>query len=668
MPSINGLNFSGLATGIDTQKLVDGLLAVDKSRVSVLQTRQANVTLLNNTFDSLKTQVADLQTRAQSLGRVVNGPFDGRKVASSDEAIATAAAGSSAAPGTYSFVVKKLAKAHQIASTGLADQNALLQTGSFTLKVGTGATTTVNVNASNNTLQGVASAINASGADVTASVINDGSAQPYRLLLTSKKSGLSNNVQVDTSGLSGTGAALNLTQTIQSGVDAEVSLGDGAQAITINSATNKLESFIPGVTVNLVTADPAKTVTLTVSNDLDKAKTAITDFVDSYNKVVDFISSRTGYDAATKQGGLLLGNGDAYAIQNTIARAVGGVVDGVNQKANRLSALGITFDNKGKLSVDSAKLDAAFNGQIEGVGLDDVRRAFALAGTSSNVGVSFIAGTGKTLATADSSVGVKITSVATQGVLTGSAVGSLVIDSSNDNLNLTINGKSASIALTQKTYASVAELAQEIQGKIDGDATFGANLVSVRAESGALKITTTAYGSASAVKVTGGDGLTNLGFTANQTGTGSDVVGKFLVGGQEELATGKGQILTGKSGNETTDGLQVKVVLTQAQLDPSPTTPEAEVNVTVGLAAQLDRALNPSLDVIAGRFAAIKKGYTRDFDQFQKTIDEQNVRIAAKQASLVTRFAAMESAVSKLQALGTQLGAQFAGLSQLSAR
>ena len=43
---------------------------MDKARVTALKTRQANVTLLSNTFDSLKTQVADLQTKAQALAQV----------------------------------------------------------------------------------------------------------------------------------------------------------------------------------------------------------------------------------------------------------------------------------------------------------------------------------------------------------------------------------------------------------------------------------------------------------------------------------------------------------------------------------------------------------------------------------------------------------------------
>src|SRR5262249_6544733 len=112
----SGLKFAGLASGVDTDKMIEGLLAVQTARVTTLQQRQDKVTLLQTTFKALETQVLDLQTQAARVGRVANGAFDGRKVTVSDEGLVKAAAGSSAAAGSYTFKVNNLAKAHQIAS------------------------------------------------------------------------------------------------------------------------------------------------------------------------------------------------------------------------------------------------------------------------------------------------------------------------------------------------------------------------------------------------------------------------------------------------------------------------------------------------------------------------------------------------------------------------
>ena len=53
------------------------------------------------------------------------------------------------------------------------------------------------IDGTNDTLQGLANAMNNAGAGVTASVVNDGSGNnPYRLLLTSNQSGADNTIQI----------------------------------------------------------------------------------------------------------------------------------------------------------------------------------------------------------------------------------------------------------------------------------------------------------------------------------------------------------------------------------------------------------------------------------------------------------------------------------------
>src|SRR5262245_9601298 len=118
------LNFTGLASGVDTDKMVDGLLAVQQARVTSLQNRQDLYGGLQATFKTLEVQVLDLQTQAWRVARTANGAFDSRTTQVSQPDLVKAAAGSSAVAGTYSFKVNSLAAAHQIASAGIADANA----------------------------------------------------------------------------------------------------------------------------------------------------------------------------------------------------------------------------------------------------------------------------------------------------------------------------------------------------------------------------------------------------------------------------------------------------------------------------------------------------------------------------------------------------------------
>src|SRR5439155_17816627 len=103
-----------------------------------------------------------------------NGVLAIRSVASSDQSLVTAAAGNGATPGVYNVRVNSLARAHQIASQGFDSADSTITQGTLQLKVGSGATT-ITIDSTNNTLQGLANAINGSGVGVAAAIINDGS-------------------------------------------------------------------------------------------------------------------------------------------------------------------------------------------------------------------------------------------------------------------------------------------------------------------------------------------------------------------------------------------------------------------------------------------------------------------------------------------------------------
>src|SRR5438552_5857713 len=158
MSSLSGLTFSGLASGIDTGKIIDGLTSLYQQQISSLQSRKDALTHKQTTFSGLEAQLLDLQTQVGRLARSVSGAFDGRTANSSDTTVLTAAASSSAQPGVYSLEVRSLAQAQQVASGGVTDLNAALKQGTVQIQVGSGATTTVTIDSSNNTLQGPATA------------------------------------------------------------------------------------------------------------------------------------------------------------------------------------------------------------------------------------------------------------------------------------------------------------------------------------------------------------------------------------------------------------------------------------------------------------------------------------------------------------------------------
>lgn len=649
--SSTGLNFSGLATGIDSSKIIEGLTAIGQKRVDQLTAQKRTVTLRQTTMASLEAKVLDLQGQLSRVGRSVAGAFDGRTASSSDKDALGVTASSSAVPGTYSFTVTALAQANAVASDGFADPGARIKEGTFAFRVGSGEEKTVTIGPSNNTVQGLADAINNAGGDVRASVINDGSATPFRLMLTATRSGAANAIQMTNNLTAGTGADINpAATTVQAAADASVQLGSGVGAITVKSPTNQLNSLIPGATLTLTKADPAKPITVTVAADTAAAGKAVEDLVASFNQIVEFVDERDNFDPATGSTGTLLGNRDVTELLADLTGVLTSAVPGVKTAANRLSTVGVTITDKGRLELDKAKLERVLGGQEPGVSLTDVKRLFALTGTSSNDGVSFLLGSDKTKATpAGKPYQVNVTAPATRAAVTAASPPSpsVVIDNTNNTLAVTVNGvKSSNLTLTAGTYTP-ATLAAMLQTVLNSDPPIQANQVSVDLASGSIRVSSAKYGSGSSVEMTSGTALSALGFIGGEKASGTNVAGSFTVGGKTEAADGIGQVLSGSGGNANTDGLQVLVTA------PAATT--ADLDVTHGVASRLNAVLNKYLDPVNGRFKTIDNGYDANAADLDKTIARQNALIDAKKDSLLRQFSAMETAVSRLKNLGTQL-------------
>ena len=649
----NGLTFGGLATGINTDTLIAGLTKLNQQLIDTLKARQADVVSKQTTFAALQGKLFDLQAKTAGLARAAGGAFDGRTATPSDPAVVSAAAGTAAAPGTYTFTVTALAQAHQVASAGFADPHAQVKEGTLTLKVGSGAATTITVDGRNNTLQGLADSINAAGGEVRASVLNDGSGgTPYRLVLTATKTGAANTIAVTNNLAAGAGAAINPTaKTYQAAADATVQVGSDPLNV-VKSATNQVNGMIPGVTLNLLKTS-AGPVTVTVAHDTAAAAKAVTDFVTSYNAVQDFIRDQSSFDADTKAAGTLLGNRDAAGLADDLSAALSAAIPGLTGAVNRMSAVGLSFDERGRLNLDSAKLNQALSGQ-NGTTPADVKRLFGLTG-SAGPGVTFVAGSDKTVPTGATPYQVMVTAAATRASVTASSplvtdgmTGLVTINPPNTALSLKLNGLAAvGITIEPGTYTP-EQVAALIQQKINAAQTAGGPQVAVGVDgTGRLTITSQQYGSVSRVEITGGTQLAPLGFAGTESAAGTDAAGKFVTDGGEEAAAGSGQTLTGRAGNGRTDGLVVRATA------GSPGT--TSLTVTQGLAGRLNEVLGKYLDPTAGRFKGINETYQKSIQDYDTSITKQNDMMEAKKEELTRRFAAMESAVNGLKGLQTQL-------------
>jgi flagellar hook-associated protein 2 len=233
----SGVSIQGLVSGLNTDQIVQALLAPQQQEITNLQNQQNTITQRETIYASIQADLTALQSAVNSLTSTTNNVFDGLTATSSNTNLATAAASSGAQPGEYSFTVNSLAQAQEIASQGFDSANSSITQGTFQFQVGSGAVNTVTIGSTNDTLQGLASAINNANAGVTASIVNDGSSsQSYHLLLTANKSGTANAVTI-TNNLAASGGGAMRPELNSTYVGSAVTAGNWSGTSTPTSNT-----------------------------------------------------------------------------------------------------------------------------------------------------------------------------------------------------------------------------------------------------------------------------------------------------------------------------------------------------------------------------------------------------------------------------------------------
>lgn len=562
---------SALSTsGLDVNGLVTQLMTVEQQPITKLATKTASYQAKLTAFGTIQGAMYSFQSALSSLKNA--STFQAVTATASDTTILSASALTSAAPGSYSLEVTSLAQSQKLVATGQTGVATPIGTGTATTlsfdfgtiagtatagKYAAGATftsagggiKTVTIDSSNNSLQGMRDAINAAAIGVTASIINDGSTTPYRLVLTSN-TGAANSMKITAAGDATVSALLandpaagpagqNLTESV-TGLNANLKIN----GISVSKSSNTVSDIIPGVTLNLtkITTSP---ITLNVAQDTAAITKSVNDFATAFNALNKTLKDVSSYDPATKKGAVLQGDATVRNLQAQLRGVLN--TPGAGSLAS-LSQIGVTFQRDGSLAVDSAKLSSVMQSNFSGIaGL------FASTGSTSD---SLTIYNSTTAATKPGSYALNVTQIATQGNETGTAAPTTLIIAagSNDTLNMNINGINATITLTAKTYASAQDLATELQSKINSNTTLaGAGIaVSATLNGGKISVTSNSYGATSSVIATGGNGMSNIFGTAIST-TGVNVTGSI----NGVSAVGVGQLLTAGSGDA--QGLSVMV-------------------------------------------------------------------------------------------------------------
>lgn len=380
MASISNL---GAGTSLNLNDLYTQLETAEQSKLNIITRQQSTYNAQLSAWGKLQSTLQSLQTATANLGKV--DTWSSTTVSSTNTAF-TATSTSGAAVGSYTVNVGQIAKAQALTTTSQTSNTAQLGattggTRDITItQPGTKTPLKVTLSDSDTSLNGIANAINKSGGNVNATVVKakDGD---YRLMLTSKSTGVSGDMTVSVTGddtlqgvigydsASKTGA-MNLQSASQ---NAKVTVNN----IQIERESNTISDVLPGVTLSLKSESKAdENLELTRSTDANKK--AITDWVAAYNSLQSTIASLTKYvkvDPGTAQSsdsGPLIGDSQVRSVQADLRGLLTEVQDSGAYKL--MTQLGITQDPNigadgalGNLKIDDKKLPQALTDNPEGV-------------------------------------------------------------------------------------------------------------------------------------------------------------------------------------------------------------------------------------------------------------------------------------------------------------
>ncbi|MDM0085155.1 flagellar filament capping protein FliD [Variovorax sp. J31P179] len=378
----------GVGSNLDLATLLTQLQTAESQPLVALDAKAKSYTSKLSAYGTVQSALSVLQTAAKKLSDPAL--FQSVTGTPTVSGILAASSTDASSAGNYSITVSQLAQSQSAIAAGQASTTTAIGNGKITIDFGTitggtldpatgqysGATFAadasrvakpITIDPSNNTLAGIREAINGADAGVTASIVNDGSGTPNRLVLVSTQTGEASSMRISVDGdaalqnLLGNDPAgtQNLKQTVAA-QNAKLTVN----GIAITSASNTVKEAIQGSTLTLVNTG---TTGLSMKANTSSVTSAINDFVKAYNSLQSTATTLTAYDADTKTGAALMGDSTLRNLQTRIRQALTTPQAGGTDGFKVLTEIGVSFQKDGTLAVDSTKLDKALGSNLEGV-------------------------------------------------------------------------------------------------------------------------------------------------------------------------------------------------------------------------------------------------------------------------------------------------------------
>lgn len=362
---MNGITFSGLASGLDTSSIISQLVSLERIPIQQLESRSASASQRIDLIGTLKGNVEALRDKADELSSLSG--FLSYGVEASQEGVANFTSTEGAIAGSHSLDILQLAAADRFAFQAVSDPDIAQGNGTISFSV---SGNDYSVDASGLTLNEIAAAINTeAGEDVSASVVNTGTelAPQFRLVVASNQTGEDfaiTGLQSTVGGLGVNGAA-GSADNIAVAANA-IALVDGLQ---VERSDNTFDGVVEGVSFEALAVTDGDAIQFSVSSDIEAVRTGVQEFVDAYNEVIDFINGQSQFTEDEGASGPLFGDSILRTVRSTIRDTLFNVdIDSVvadTEGYSTLNLVGISLEQDGRLTLDESTFDEKLAGNID---------------------------------------------------------------------------------------------------------------------------------------------------------------------------------------------------------------------------------------------------------------------------------------------------------------
>lgn len=358
----------GIGSGIDTGSLVANLVnAVRDPKQKVITAQQS---LNSARISALGSASSSLNTFADALNSLLAGTGYSGTPLSNDPSIANV----SLIPGgeitglPAQLRVQQLASAQTLATNPVPGATATspVGLGKLNLKVGAGANIPIEITSANNSYTGLATAINAANAGVTATVVTDN--QGTRLVIKGATGGANNFTLTNDTGdadlvkFAWSGTDSGTMKKLATAQDSIIQL-DGVEQ---RYSSNTIDTAIPNMRIDLNKAAPGTDVSLTKNEPTTSMRDLMVEFVNAYNTLMKGLNTASAAGASSATSGVLAGDSSVRDMKRQLSQMTSTAM-ATTGAYKTLSEIGVSTNRDGTLKLDTAVLDKAIAANPEAI-------------------------------------------------------------------------------------------------------------------------------------------------------------------------------------------------------------------------------------------------------------------------------------------------------------